>query len=129
MESSANKPFLFSEKGFTLIEALVAMGIFSIVMLATATMLFTGISASASGNSRSMAGSVAQGWADDLMKRPYANVVTNTDIPMKMIDGRTFDTDIVVTNVSATLRHFEVSTTWRDKAGGHTVTITGLRTL
>jgi len=128
------------EKGFTLVEALVAMGIFSIVMLATATMLFTGMSASASGNSRFIASSVAQGYVDDLMKMPFANIANYTPTlatdtaagRLNTVDGRNFRTRWTIINhgtdpLNPVMREFTVTTAWTDKAGGHVVTINGLR--
>lgn len=140
MKLSVLKSMTGNERGFTLVEALVAMGIFSIVMLATATMLFTGMSASVSGNSRFIASSVAQGYVEDLMKMPFANIANFTPTlatdtaagRLNTVDGRNFRTRWTITNhgtdpLNPVMREFTVTTAWTDKAGGHVVTINGLR--
>lgn len=140
MKVAALKFIQDDEKGFTLIETLVAMGIFSIVMLATATMLFTGMSASASGNNRTIASSVAQKYVDNLMTMPFANIANYTPTlatdtaagRLDTVDGRSYRTRWTVTNhgtnpLSPVMRGFIVTTTWTDKAGVHTLTINGLR--
>jgi prepilin-type N-terminal cleavage/methylation domain-containing protein len=129
MESSVANTISGNEKGFTLIEALVAIGIFSIVMLATATMLFTGMSASVSGNSRFIAGSLAQGQVDNLMKMPFDNVSSHrAPLPPVTVDGRPFFTNWSTSTLGTTgLRPFVVTTRWTDKSGNHVVTLTGVR--
>lgn len=140
MKLSVLKPKPGNEDGFTLIEALVAMGIFSIVMLATATMLFTGMSASAGGNNRTIASSVAQGYVDNLMRLPFANIATYVPtLPndtaagrLDTVDGRDFRTRWTVTNhgidpLNPAMREFAVTTAWTDRGGAHVVTINGLR--
>ncbi len=140
MGSMIDKCISLDEKGFTLIEALVAMGIFSIIMLATATMLFTGMSASASGNSRFIAGAIAQGQVDTLMRMPYANIASyaptqpsdNADGRLATVDSRDFRTRWTITNIgpvpaNPTMRRYLVETRWTDNTGRHTVTISGLR--
>lgn len=131
MELSVANTISGNEKGFTLIEALVAMGIFSIVMLATATMLFTGMSASVSGNSRFIAGSFAQGQVDNLMKMAYENVSSHRAPVPGTVDGRNFftnwSTSILKPTPDTEVRPFVVNTTWTDKSGTHTVTMRGVR--
>lgn len=128
MESSVANTISGNEKGFTLIEALVAIGIFSIVMLATATMLFTGMSASVSGNSRFLAGSLAQGRVDNLMKMPFDNVSSHRAPIQETVDGRPFFINWSTSTLGTTgLRPFVVTTRWTDKSGNHVVTLTGVR--
>jgi prepilin-type N-terminal cleavage/methylation domain-containing protein len=115
------------QNGFSLVEALIAIVILSICLLATATMLFSGLAASAGSNNRYVAGVIAQGSVDDLMKRPFANVTTHHQPIQSVVNGSNFFTNWTTNNINGSLRSFSVNTTWTDKIGNHNVSLTGLR--
>jgi prepilin-type N-terminal cleavage/methylation domain-containing protein len=117
----------YNQKGFTLLESLVALVILSIALLATATMLFSGLAASTSSNNRYIAGSVAQARVGELMKRPFDCISSHKTPVQDVENGMNFFTNWSTASVNATLRSFAVNTKWADKTGSHTVTISGVR--
>jgi type IV pilus assembly protein PilV len=128
------------QKGFTLVELLVALTIFAIGLLSIAGMQVTALQANSSANSLSVAGSVAQGIVEDLLARdpndplfsvdvddvdwdfdPGAAADTTFDIPGAGTYSATYsiDADNPVTNVA----RIDVKVT----GGGRTVTLTSFK--
>ena len=66
------------QKGFTLLEVLMAMAIFAIGILAIATMQISSTNGNATARKVSEASEYGQGQIESLMSGPFANVVNGT---------------------------------------------------
>lgn len=117
--SAENTPFFRNDAGFSLIEALVAIAILSVVMLGTATMLFTGLAGSAGSNNRYLATTTAQSRIEILMNTPFAGLVSQLTPITTTSSGVSYNTKWRVTNPTANLAFINMSTTWTDKYGYH----------
>lgn len=128
MKKSADiASLLGSERGFSLIEALVAIAILAIVMLGTATMLFTGLAGSTGSNNRYLAAETAQSRIEILMNTPFASLASQTTPVSTVSNGITFNTKWRVTNPTANLAFINMSTTWTDKNGYHGLSFSVVR--
>jgi prepilin-type N-terminal cleavage/methylation domain-containing protein len=120
MKAVANHaPRLRDNGGFSLVEALVAIAILSVVMLGTATMLFTGLAGSAGSNNRYLATTTAQSRIEILMNAPFASLVSQLTPITTTSSGVSYNTKWRVTNPTANLAFINMSTTWTDKYGYH----------
>ena len=110
---------LRSNAGFSLIEALIAIAILSVVMLGTASMLFTGLAGSAGSNNRYLAAATAQSRIETLMNTPFASLTNQLTPITTTSNGVSYKTKWRVTTVTANLAFINMSTTWTDKNGDH----------
>ena len=106
-----------NSRGFSLVEALVAIAILSVVMLGTASMLFTGLAGSAGSNNRYLAAAMAQSRIETLMNTPFASLASQ--LTPITTNGISYRTKWRVTNTTANLAFINLSTTWTDKIGDH----------
>uniref|UniRef100_A0A831U3J8 Prepilin-type N-terminal cleavage/methylation domain-containing protein n=1 Tax=Geobacter metallireducens TaxID=28232 RepID=A0A831U3J8_GEOME len=118
---------LRNKGGFSLVEALVAIAILSIVMLGTASMLFTGLAGSAGSNNRYLAVSTAQSWIETLMNTPFANLTSQLTPVTTTANGVSYRTKWRVSSVTANLAFINMSTTWTDKNGDHGMNFSAVR--
>ena len=70
-QKSVNSPVLCAEKGFTLVEVMIAVSLFAVGLLAVAMMLDTAIRYNSSARFISEATEVAQSQMEMLMNSPY----------------------------------------------------------
>lgn len=108
-----------NSRGFSLVEALVAIAILSVVMLGTASMLFTGLAGSAGSNNRYLAAATAQSRIETLMNTPFASLASQLTPITTTTNGISYRTKWRVTNTTANLAFINLSTTWTDKIGDH----------
>lgn len=113
--------------GFSLVEALVAIAILSVVMLGTASMLFTGLAGSAGSNNRYLAASTAQSRIETLMNTPFASLASQLTPLTTTANGVSYRTKWRVTSVTASLAFINMSTTWTDKNGAHGMNFSVIR--
>jgi len=114
------------QSGFTLLEVVIALAIFSIGILATAAMQFRVVEGNASGNIVSQELLLAQ-WVLEQKKNSDDPVSIDDDIP-GLVDPGPYDIDIRVTNpLSGTSSRFISVTVGRTGGlGGHPVTVQSL---
>lgn len=117
-----------NQKGFTLLEALVAFAILAVMMLGTATMLFNSLATSTSSNDRYVAGTIAQGRMEQVMRASYANVSTSAAaVATESRNNVNFTVSGSSARISDTARTVTVTSTWTDKFGTHSVILSGVR--
>lgn len=104
-----------SRAGFSLIEILVAMGIFSVAILGMAVGAITITRSNATSQYHTGATNVAQDIVEQLKARSYANVTNGNDTAT--VQGVTYTrTWVVAENVAATLKQISVTILWTDYA-------------
>ena len=113
--------------GFSLVEALVAIAILSVVMLGTASMLFTGLAGSAGSNNRYVAAATSQSRIETLMNTPFAGLASQLTPITTTVNGVGYRTKWRVTNATANLAFINMSTTWTDKNGNHGLNVSAVR--
>jgi len=118
---------LRKNEGFSLIEALIAIFVLSVVMLGTASMLFTGLAGSAQSNNRYLATATAQSQIETLMNAPFASLVSQLTPVATTANGISYKTKWRVTNLTANLAFINMSTTWTDKNGNHGMNFSAVR--
>ncbi len=79
------------ERGFTIIEVLIAMAIFAIGILGVATMQISSTNGNTSARKHSEASEFAQGQVELLMAAPFANLADNAQVNA---DGYTVTWDV-----------------------------------
>ncbi|ABB31206.1 hypothetical protein GeomeDRAFT_2978 [Geobacter metallireducens RCH3] len=120
MKAVANNGLFFrSNAGFSLLEALIAIAILSVVMLGTASMLFTGMSGSLGSNNRYVATATAQSRIEALMNTPFASLASQLTPITTVSNGISYNTKWQVNNLTSNLAFINMSTTWTDKNGRH----------
>ena len=116
------------EKGFTLVEVLVASGIFAFGMLAVLGMLVTAMGGNAQGRKTTEAANFAASKIEDLKRTPYKNLISSADTTT-VSNGSVSDTFTrtwtVYTSVAPplNLKKVVVTTSWTSKGQPHNVTI------
>jgi type IV pilus assembly protein PilV len=119
------------EKGFTLVEVLVASAIFTFGMLAVLGMLITSMGGNAEGRQTTEATSLAASKMEDLKLTPYANLddlpsySDTTTVSTSSIQDTFTRTWTVVDNVAPplNLKKVVVTTSWTTKGMPHSVTV------
>jgi prepilin-type N-terminal cleavage/methylation domain-containing protein len=111
---------LASRAGFSLIEVLVAIGIFSFAMLGLAVGAITITRANSTSQFHTVGTNVAQDVLEQLKAQPFAAVNTCTVPPCiadQTFQGVTFTSIWTVTpNPTATFKQIDVTVTWTDTA-------------
>jgi len=118
-----------STAGFTLIEVMIAMVIFSLCVLAVAAMHVSAINANATSRQFSMATSVASAQLERIMDLDYdtsADVAVGTHGPVATADG-IFNVDwTVAAGTRPNTRTVFVRVRWNSHKGPRQLTLTGL---
>jgi prepilin-type N-terminal cleavage/methylation domain-containing protein len=105
---------LASHDGFSLIEILVAIGIFSIAILGLAVGAITITRANKTSQFHTVATNMAQDALEQLKSQPYAAVATGGDVPPP-VQGVAFARNwIVAENLAATFKQVNVTVQWTD---------------
>lgn len=107
-----------SRAGFSLIEVLVAIGIFSFAMLGLAVGAITITRANTTSQFHTVGTNVAQDVLEVLKAQPFAavNTCAAACIADQTFQGVTFASTWTVTNGTATFKQINVTVTWTDTA-------------
>jgi type IV pilus assembly protein PilV len=114
-----------NEKGFTVIEAMVAIVIFSVGVLATVTMQVQSMNSNTRSMNTTDASSIAASTIEGLKPLDYMSDTELTDGVKGLPDKENFSisyqviTDAVIPNT----KHIRVSTTWTERGDTKTVAI------
>ncbi len=118
------------DKGFTLLEVLVASAIFTFGMLAILGMLVTSMGGNAEGRQISEAGKLAASKLDDLRLTAYKNLTSGTGSEPEFINNSSVNdsftrtwtvyTDIVP---NMNIKRAVVTVSWKSKGIPHSVTL------
>ena len=110
-----------SRAGFSLIEVLVAIGIFSFAMLGLAIGAITITRSNKTSQSHTVATNVAQDKLEQLKASAFAAVGAGGDVPPS-VQGVAFTRNWTVTNNTATFKQINVTVQWTDYTP-HSLTI------
>jgi len=121
---------LKTEEGFSLIEALVAMLILSVILLGALQGLMVSYRTSSTNTLRNEAISMAEETANALRNTPYANLVdgTTTNIVSRQVANASVPftvTQIVADSVASVAKSVQITVTWpyQGQTITHTTTI------
>jgi prepilin-type N-terminal cleavage/methylation domain-containing protein len=114
---------LASHEGFSLIEVLVAIGIFSIAILGLAVGAITITRANKTSQFHTVGTNLAQDQLEQLKAMPFASVTcaTTCDAPVPSVQGVAFTRNWTV-NSTATFKQINVTVQWTDYTP-HSLTI------
>jgi prepilin-type N-terminal cleavage/methylation domain-containing protein len=109
---------LASRTGFSLIEVLVAIGIFSFAMLGLAVGAVTITRANKTSQFHTVGTNVAQDVLEQLKAQPFAavNTCAVNCVPDQTFQGVTFTSNWTVTNSTALFKQINVTVIWTDTA-------------
>jgi prepilin-type N-terminal cleavage/methylation domain-containing protein len=112
---------IFSARGFTLVEALVAIVILVVGVLGAASLTGALMQSNRDATDRTRALELLRHKVEHIQSQGYYEVVTGSDA--RAVGGVTFTRSWTVTPDSpiAGLRDVQVNVTWTDQDGGHTV--------
>ncbi len=112
---------LGSARGFTLIEALVAIVILVVGVLGAASLTAALMQSNRDATDRTRALELVRHKVEQIQSQGYYEVVTGSDT--RLVGGMTFTRSWAVTLDSPIpgLRHIQVSVSWTDQDGTHTV--------
>lgn len=112
---------LFSARGFTLVEALVAIVILVVGVLGAASLTGALMQSNRDATDRTRALELVRHKVEQIQSQGYYDVVTGSD--SRAVGGVTFTRSWTVTPDSpiAGLRDVQVNVTWTDQDGNHTV--------
>ena len=114
---------LASRAGFSLIEVLVAVVIFSIAILGLAVGAITITRANGTSQFHTAATNIAQDLQEQLKAQPYTGVASGTDTVT--VQGKSYARTWVVTeNPTATFKQIDLTVAWTDYVP-HTVAVSG----
>lgn len=118
---------LKTERGFTLIEALVAMLVLSVILLGALQGLMVSYKTSSTNTLRNEAVSIAEETANALRNTPYANLVdgTTTNTISRQIENASVPftvTQVVADSVASVAKSIQITVTWNHQ--GQTITHT-----
>jgi prepilin-type N-terminal cleavage/methylation domain-containing protein len=107
---------LASHEGFSLIEILVAIGIFSVAILGLAVGAITITRANKTSQFHTVGTNLAQDQLEQLKAMPFASVTcaTTCDAPVASVQGVAFTRNWTVTNSTATFKQINVTVSWTD---------------
>ena len=115
-----------SRKGFTLIEVLVALGIFGVALVSLPPLLMTTVKANGQARRMTTATSLAQDKLEAIRNTPYAAVTSGQD---QVVESGTASTYLrnwtVTTGPTATTKKVTVTVSWVD-TNSHQVQLGGL---
>ncbi len=116
------------EKGFTLVEVLVASAIFTFGMLAVLGMLITAMGGNAQGRQMTEATNLAAAKIEDLKQTPYSQLASlsdSTTVTNNSVHDPFTRTWTIYTGVESPLnvKKAVVTTSWTVKGHQHSVTI------
>ena len=114
---------LASHEGFSLIEVLVAIGIFSIAILGLAVGAITITRANKTSQFHTVGTNLAQDKLEQLKASAFAAVDAGGDVPPP-VQGVAFTRNWTVTNSTATFKQINVTVSWTDYFT-HNVIISG----
>ena len=119
-----------TEEGFSLIEALVAMLILSVILLGALQGLMVSYRTSSTNTLRNEAISMAEETANALRNTPYANLVdgTTTNIVLRQVANASVPftvTQVVADSVASVAKSAQITVTWpyQGQTITHTTTI------
>jgi prepilin-type N-terminal cleavage/methylation domain-containing protein len=104
---------LASHEGFSLIEVLVAMGIFSVAILGLAVGAITITRANKTSQFHTVGTNLAQDKLEQLKASAFAAVGAGSDVPSP-VQGVAFTRNWTVTNNTATFKQVNVTVSWTD---------------
>jgi prepilin-type N-terminal cleavage/methylation domain-containing protein len=114
---------LASHEGFSLIEVLVAIGIFSVAILGLAVGAITITRANKTSQFHTVGTNLAQDKLEQLKASAFAAVGAGGDVPPP-VQGVAFTRNWTVTNSTATFKQINVTVSWTDYFT-HNVIISG----
>ena len=102
-----------AENGFTLIETMLALGIFAIGILAVAAMQITAFHGNRSARLQTEAITLSSQHLEEMVSGPYAGIIDGSETV------RDFNLDWIVTNDSpvANTKKIIMTTSWGDRGG------------
>ena len=115
-----------NQRGFSLIEILIAMGILALAMLAAASMQFSSIRNNASGNMATQANMLAKAQMEVL--KNTSDITTLTDGVENNIDangqpGGIYNRSWTVANLGATARRITVTVQWSKRGKSRSIVL------
>jgi len=111
------------EKGFTLMEILVALFLLSVVLLATSNLVYSVIKAASQNKEKSMAVVLAQDKMETLKNMGFSSISAGSDSPS--YGGITYNRSWTV-STSGNVKAIALTVGWVDR-NSHSVTLTTLR--
>ena len=120
------RPKILDDKGFTLIDVLIGMGIFAIGILAVASMQMRTVRNTAVGNMTSQATMLANQKMEEVKTTPFAGLVANeveNNIDPDGNPGGIYNRTTTITQpagvLSAHVRQVQVQVQWQHPHGGN----------
>jgi len=126
MFPSTDSSFRHSQKGFSLVEVLIAMAILSLAMLAAASMQFNSIRNNTSGNIVTQANMLAKAKMEELKNTTDLNTLTNgadNGINPEGQSGGIYDRTWTVENLGTTARRITVTVRWKSGLQSRSISI------
>jgi prepilin-type N-terminal cleavage/methylation domain-containing protein len=122
-----------SDRGFTLIEALMALGIFSIGILAVFSMQYWNVNNNTAGNIITQAANLARAQIEVLKSVPDVTALSSGSHPDNPVDadgnpGGIYTCEWVITNplASGTCRQIAVTVSWNRQGRNRSVVLTSI---
>jgi prepilin-type N-terminal cleavage/methylation domain-containing protein len=126
MFPSTDSIFRHSQKGFSIIEVLIAMAILSMAMLAAASMQFNSIRNNTSGNIVTQANMLAKAKMEEMKSTTDLNTLTNGADNLINAEGQPggiYDRTWTVENLGATARRITVTVQWKSGLQSRSISI------
>lgn len=119
---------LFHNAGATLIESLVAVGLFAIVAAAVGDLLTTHIRRQVTNTTATTAISLAEAELEDLRSLDYPDMTSRSKTTA--VQGVTYDvgTTVLADSPAHLMKSVTTTVTWTDPAGPHTVSLYAIYT-
>lgn len=114
------------ERGFTLIEVVMATSILVVALIPILLMFNTGVKATNKANYHSVALSLAQERVEQLRDSNYNDITSATDAAIT-IDLATFNRTLTVTEPESNLKQIIVTVSWTDLDQSQSVSLTTYR--
>ncbi|MCD6332035.1 MAG: prepilin-type N-terminal cleavage/methylation domain-containing protein [Bacteroidales bacterium] len=110
---NGSNPSAIGEKGFTLIEVMIAMGVFAIGILAVASMQITASQGNRSARLQTEAVTRASECMENLVNQGYSDITDGSDTQGEINLSWTVADDTPITDI----RTVTVTATWNDRGG------------